>query len=378
MKKQILILVLAIFAIGFSSTAFGQDLTEPIVCEAAQTIECLPGDALHVIPGTPYLYTVTVPNIEANSGQFVWFVTQDPDFISTGALNTGSAENPNGSGTILAGVGTNGGAYLDVPAGDGTATIELIWKSFDPTLDVFVVIQVTGTDAADCPVNNLKVYKILPQNAFTLDIANVDANATTPGALPWGTAISTCVSDIVSASYDDVSETVQYDYGQNYVYYLINAANFSVSYVLNFHIDGVATGEVVTAEWAYNTGATLTWTPLAITGTAPTQLTATTTVLAQATNQTVGSSGECILVRLLIDHTTNVTTFNEGIVAQPIAMSIDGTTGGALLLPDLHHADGTGCGLPDGYTNDVATHTLRPRPQINAATPTPFVTGTGL
>lgn len=376
MKKQLLTLSLVLLTLFVGNRVFGQNITAPIVCQAAQTIQCLPGDALHVIPGSPYLYTVAVPNITATTGQFMWFVTQNPNFITTGTLNTANAENPNGTGTILAGVGTTGGGYLNTPA--GTATIELIWKAFDPTLDVFVVIQVTGTDAADCPVNNLKVYKILPQNAFTLDIANVDANAGTPAALAWNLPISTCVPGIVTATYDDATTTVKYDYGQSYAYYLINAANFSGNYVLNFQIDGVANGEVVTAEWAYNAGATLTWTPLTITGTAPSQLTATTTVNAQAANQTVGSSGECILVRLLIDHTTSVLIFNEGIVAEPIQMAIDGTTGGALLLPDLHHATGANCGLADGFTNDKATHTLRPRPQINATTPTPFVTGTGL
>lgn len=378
MKKQLFFLSFLLLSFIVSNRAFGQNLTAPVVCQAAQVIECLPGDALHVIPGTPYLYTVTVPNIAANSGQFVWFVTQNPAFITTGVLNTASAENPAGTGTILAGVGAGGGSYLDNPAGTGTATIQLIWKAFDPTLDVFVVIQVTGTDAADCPVNNLKVYKILPQNAFTLDIANIDANAATPAALGWTLPISTCVPGIVTAKYDDATTTVQYDYGQSYAYYLINAANFSTSYVLNFQINGVAAGEVVTAEWAYNTGPALTWTAMAVVGVPPAQLTATTTVNAQATNQTVGSSGECILVRLLLDHTTSIAVFNEGIVAQPVEMAIDGTTGGALLLPDLHHAAGTGCGLADGFTNDKAKHTLNPRPQIEPSTPTPFVTGTGL
>lgn len=377
MKKQLLNLSFFLLALVASNYTFGQNITAPIVNVAPQAITCLNDDALNVIPGKAYTYTVTVPNIVATTGEFTWFVTQDPAFISGGVLNTTSAESPSGTGTILAGVGTGGG-YNNTPAGSGTATIQLLWKIFDPTKDIFVVIQVKGTDASDCAVNNLKVYKILPKNAFALDIANVDASITTPAALTYGTAHATCLPGIVSATWDATAKTVKYDYGQNYIYYLVSAANFSGAYNLSFRINGAATGEIITAEWAYNTGTTLSWTSLALTGTPPAQITATATVNAQATNGTVGATGESILVRLLVDHTTSTTVFNEGIVAQPIALSIDGTTGGALALPDLHHATGTGCGLADGFTNDVATHTLRPRPRVDASTPTPFVTGTGL
>lgn len=375
MKKQLLNLSFFLLALVASNNVLAQ-ITAPISNVAPQAITCLNDDALNVIPGKAYTYTVTVPNIVATTGEFTWFVTQNPAFISGGVLNTASAEDKTGVGTILAGVGTSGGGYLNSPK--GTATIELLWKIFDPTKDVFVVIQVKGTDANDCAVNNLKVYKILPKNAFALDIANVDANAATPAALTYGTAHSTCVPGLLSAAYDAATKTVKYDYGENYIYYLVSAAYFSGAYTLNFQISGVAAGEVVKADWTYNSG-TISWTPLALSGTAPANLTGSTTVNAKATNGTVGAAGESILVRLLVDHTTSTTIFNEGIVAQPIVMAVDGTTGGTLALPDLHHSGGVGvCGVADGFANDKATHTLKPRPRVDATTPTPFVTGTGL
>jgi len=87
--------------------------------------------------------------------------------------------------------------------------------------------------------------------------------------------------------------------------------------------------------------------------------------------------GDCIVVRVLIDHGT----VEEGIVEQDVILAVDGIMydSGAETaddyytnpeLGDIHHAEVTGedCPWIDGFVNDVATFTLTPRPDITSTT----------
>ena len=360
MKKQIFIFVLAIFAISFSS-AYGQ-----ISCPVPRAVDatCLPNDALHPIPGSPYNYVVNVPT-PAGTKEYTWLVTQDPKFMVAPGTLTTAVETT--AGTFLAATGTG---YNDPIT--GAATLSLTWKAFtiDVAKPVFVVIQVKNTAVGGCPSNNLKVFKILPVNAFTLDIANVGADKTTVAA--YETSINRCISPVVSATYDATApEGVLYDYGVDYLYYVVTAANFSTSWKPSLKITVIDAKETVTAvEWFRPTDAafaTAEAMPL-VAGV----YTATNPVTALATSGTVGTAGECIVIRVTIDHTNGANQY-QGLTDETITVAVDGKTQLASTpVGDVHFSKTVGnaadCGIEDGFNNDIATQVLLARPDITAPT----------
>jgi hypothetical protein len=363
MKKQISILIVALFFLNLTS-AFGQ-----VTCPAPRAVDatCLPNDALHPIPGSPYNYIVTVPT-PPGTKEFTWLVTQDKNFIvSPGTLTTNRETT---TGNFLA---ATGAGYNDPVA--GTATLSLTWKAFtyDAANPVFVVIQVKNTDiTSGCTPNNLKVFKIEPVNAFTLDIANVGADKKTVSA--YETNIDRCISPVVSATYDATApEGVKYDFGLDYLYFVVTAANFTTSWRPSLQITGLDAKETVTAvEWFRPDDATFaTAGAMTLSGSS---YTAATPVLALATSGTVGPTGECIVIRVTIDH-TNGTNSWEGITDETIIIAVDGKTQLAATTPvgDIHFSKTVGtaadCGKEDDFRNDKATQVLKARPDIQSATP---------
>jgi hypothetical protein len=365
MKKQLLMIVMAIFIIGLSSS-YGQTVTCPI----PRTVDpiCLPSNALHPVAGTPYDYVVSVPT-PIGTKEYTWFVTQDPAFIAAGVLTANRETVP---GLHIAATGTG---YNDPLT--GSPTLSITWKSFvlDPALPVFVVIHVKNTVTGGCVTNNVKVFKILPVNAFTLDIANVSATGV---AAAYETPIDRCIHDVVTATYDATSpEGVIYDFGVDYLYYVVTAANFSTSWRPSVQLTGVDALETITAvEWALNTDfafATTHAMPL----TAGTY-TSTDPVPVINSSGTVGTAGECILIRVTVDHTVGATKY-QGLADETITLAVDGVTDLALAtpVPDVHYSStlpvaNANCGLPDGFLFDKAVQTIKPRPDITApAMPAP-------
>jgi hypothetical protein len=367
MKKQILLLIVALIAISFS-TAYGQSL-------APRAITCLTSDALHPVAGQPYNYVVDVPN-PAGTKEYTWFVTQDQHFINAGFL-TASRETI--LGNLLAATGTG---YNDVS--NGSNTLSLTWKSFayDPTAPVFVVIQVKNdAGGGACVTQNMKVYKIQPQNAFTLDIANLQSAATPnlAGTLVagYGANLDKCIHDIVDAAYDaNAPEGVIYDYGTDYMFYEVVAANFTGSWKPSFTLTGVDPNETVTVEWATDKVFT---TPHALTLAAGVWSSADV-YTAVAAGGAVGPLGESIFVRVTLDHST--TTNYQGLADEAVVLAVDGLTNLSAIpaqqLGDIHYEAGAtlpaqACPWVDAFANDIATQTLKPRPTINAGAtmPTP-------
>ena len=363
MKKQIFILALAIFSIIFSS-AYGQ-----VVCPAPRPVDvtCLPNDALHPMAGAPYNYVISVPT-PTGSKEYTWLVTQDKNFIVAPGTLTANREAVGGN--FLAATGTG---YNDPVT--GTETLSLTWKSFtyDATNPVFVVIQVKNTDpvAGACLTNNMKVFKIEPINAFTLDIANVAEDKITVS--PYETNINRCISPIVSATYDATApEGVLYDFGVDYLYYVVTAANFSTSWLPSLQITAIDSKETVTAvEWFRPTDTTF-GTPgaMALSGST---YTASAPVPVLDASGTVGSAGECIVIRVTIDHTNGANQY-EGITDETVTIAVDGKTQLAATTPagDIHFSKTVGtaadCGLEDAFRNDIATQIIKARPNITAAT----------
>mgnify|MGYP001362490856 CR=1 FL=1 len=355
MKKQLFILTLALFAIGISG-AYAQ-----ITCPTPRPVECLTSDALHPIAGNPYTYTLNVPT-PPGTKSYQWYVTQDPNFMAGGILNSGTA-------TLVGGplVAAYTGTY-NVSTADQNS-IEIIWQSFvyDPLAPVFVVINVVNAGAT-CNTQNLKVYKIEPQIAFTLDLANVTSANTTQN---YGEQNSFCIHDVVSATYDATApEGVIYDYGVDYMYFAVTAANYSTSWMPSIQLNGIDLEETVAVDWAYGG----TSTPAAFTAAGSFTLaagtwTTTTPVLAQAANGGVGQAGECILIRVALDH-SNAALNYEGIANETVTLAVNGVTNLAgTPIPDIHYLTGAGCGLDDGFANDVSTQVLLARPDVQSATP---------
>lgn len=352
MKKQILILVLAIFAIGFSSTAFGQTLTP-------RTLECIDlNDPLNVVPGQPYTYEVSVPT-PPGAKTYRWFVTQDVNMITAGGV-TATVQAVGGS-ILAAGSGHYNTATTDAN------TISLTFQSFTLAANqyVFLGILVENTDAtAACTTNNFKVYRINPMHAFSLDIANVnDAGAIQAG---YGTDnLRTCMADILTATYIPADNAIAYDFDENVMYYAVAAANFSGDYELSVEITALTSSQTVTIDWDYTFGPFANNMAPAGSGNAI----YTADVSAQSASGAVGAAGETIFIRVTIDHGTQY----EGNAAADIPYLL--AVNGQLL-------DGTGTGIPNGYDvhhvgttcvqddfDDFATQMLIPRPAVTSVSP---------
>jgi hypothetical protein len=359
MKKQLLIMIVVLFTISFS-TAYGQ--------LAPRSVTCLTADALHPVAGQPYTYDVAVPT-PPGTKEFTWFVTQDQHFINAGVLT--STREVVATSSLIAATGTG---YND-PA-TGTNTLSLTWKSFvyDPAAPVFVVIQVRNdAGAGGCVSQNMKVYKIMPQNSFTLDIANLNTGGSpnVAGTLVagYGANLDKCIHDIVDARYDATSpEGVIYDFGVDYMFFEVVAANFSTSWKPSFTLSGVDAEEAVTVEWATDKAFT---TPHALTLAAGVWSSAAV-YTAVAAGGAVGPTGESIYVRVTLDH--SATNNYEGLADEPVVLAVDGLTNLAVAgseIGDIHYQAGAtlpaqACPWVDGYANDIATQTLKPRPTINA------------
>jgi len=361
MKKQILLLIVAFVA--SITMAFGQTnplqqsadanrlTAAPPACLAPTPVVC-PSDALHPVPGTPYEYSIAVPTNLGSGATFRyrWFVTQDPNIITTtGGVTsvTSNVEAATGSGSFVQSAVSN---YNDIVGGSNL--INITWKSFvhNPALPVLVVIYVEGEDG--CLTNNLEVFEIQPVHAFTLDIANIASTG-----LPASDNHETCVSPVESAIYTAGSLTM--NYGTNYLYFVVTAANFTDSWLPEFDLDGHG-GRTATIEWQYPAQATV-----ATGWNAPT----VPVVASGGEGSSVGSAGECIIVRVTIAHGAE-----ETIALLPIELAVNGTmndptTPGAdytnIAFEDVHH---TNC-LADGFENDKITQVLKPRPDINSSTP---------
>ncbi len=258
---------------------------------------------------------------------------------------------------LSAGTTANGGNATyndDANTGD---ILEIAWNYFDPTTTVLLVAFATGADGC---TNNVEVYRIEPIFNFILDIAALEDG----GTIQNPADVEECAFPVQSAVYDGTNLTM--DYGDNYIFYVVSAANWVTSWLPTFTAptsDGGSTvGEVM---WAYPdeaVGASSVWNA------------ATVPVLAShygAGVTSIGANGECIILRVNIDHDG----VNEMIAAETLTMGVDGlmynSTTSTHDLADLDD-DGTGTCVND--ETDEADYIINPRPDINAIDPTPFVT----
>ena len=373
MKKQILLFIVAFVAFGLSQT-----IAQPTLTPKPLDATCIDlTDPLRPVPGNPYTYEVTIPNPPGGKS-FRWFVTQDVTFITAGAV---TATPQTVGGSILAA----GEAHYNILTADADA-IELTWKSFvlNPGQYVFVVVYVENVD--DCTTNNLKVYRIQPLHAFTLDIENMSWDGTA------GTIIITdleqCVDDVQSAVFDPDHGTdggVVYDFGTNTLHYAVVAANFSGQFELTAQISGLqdatadeTVGQSATIYWGYTPNSeTYSIGPLTSAANGVTQDLGN--VLAEELadfSGTIGEDGQMIYIKVVIEHNSFEAAANADEYLYTLAINgrLLDNTGAPLAsaadedeFDDLHHED---C-LPDLFTNDIVTQILKARPTVQSVTPPP-------
>lgn len=360
MKKQIFIIIIAIFTLSLSQVS-AQIVLDPTPLDPA----CIDLDnPLRPVAGNPYTYEVDVPNPPGNKS-FRWYVTQDETFATGGTYNWATAEAI--GGPILA----TGEAHYNALTPDANSII-LSWQSFvlDPTEYLFVVVYVENEriTAPLCTTNNIKVYRIQPVHAFTLDIANVDSAANVTGAA----SLPTCVDDVQEAIFDPGFGTdggVVYDYGKNVFYYVIAAANFSGQYNLEAIFTGLqaatpsgTVGQVAELYWDYTNLGEANG-PFAVTEGTAIDL---GDVEAQAANGLVGEAGELIFIKVVIHH--NSFEAANSLDEYPYTLAINGKlvddTGTPLATDDSFDDLHFGNCLPDLFVNDITTQRLMTRPTL--------------
>lgn len=370
MKKQFLFLILFVAAILVgTSNAFAQylddlDVTDVanVGCVDAAPLNCaVSDDALNPIPGKVYTYAVTVNAAltAAGNGAVHWFVTDQTTFVD-GTTPGAPVLQPSRDAVDGTYVLTAGSEYNNPTDPTVDIDIDISWKYFDPTLNVFLVAYVT--DEAGC-TDNIEVYKIEPSFGFTLDIAGMLDNGTVPVD---PNAAEECASPVESASW--ASDLLTVDYGENWIFYSVNAANFNHSWQPSFTtaIAG-ATSALSDVEWAY---------PAEAFGTGATWHAATEPVMAQAAGGAVGTDGECIVLRVRVDHGIDneidvadgpavVTVGVNGIMYDPTGAGSYTNTA----LTDLDN-NPSGNAADPCVTNvtDEADYTITPRPEVQTNT----------
>jgi len=353
MKKQLLIVLIALFAISYSSI-FGQavhnDPPQPITCST---------DATHPIAGTPFDYSALISPILGNA---YWYATTATTFMTGGARPAGIEQAV--GGPIVA-AATN---YMNmVPAPSSPSTTSITWtsdglaahtvaSSAPPTL--FVVIQYTApvTGCAD----NLKVYPIRPMNAFVVDVQSMSAGGTqTPSG--YGTVVEQCFSMVQSAVYDATFNapdgSVAYDFGTNYLYYEMVAANFTDTYTPSFKISGLQGNQKADIDWGYTIGTYGTNVATSVGNGTYNSASPVTTLL---TNTSVGVS---IYVRVTV-HNLNF----EGTTQTPVTFAVEGVNSAA-----QHDVDNTTCGYTAPGFEDLIVQNLNPRPTLTPNGPPAFL-----
>lgn len=359
MKKQILLLAIftltLVFALTLNSSGqvvYTSNLTGAPTKTAAVPLTCaMAADALHPIPGATYNYSVTASPAAAAGGYIQWFVTDQTTIID----GTGTAP-------VLQPVhdaGDGDGRYIllaDPLRYDLTTnvanSISISWKYFDGNAQTVLLVAYI-MDNNGC-TNNVEVYRIIPTFGFTLDIAAL-LDAGTPGN-------SECVSMVQSAVYNSTARTLAMNYGENWVFFSVTAANFVHSWMPNIqslNYTGPGTVDITSLQWAY-----------------PAEAIANTAwhdtdepVIARDASGAVGPLGEDIVVRARIVHTTD-----PRIAAGVLTLGIDGTmynpagTGNyttAALLDMDNPTSGTTCVQ---NITDRADYTLTPRPSLTTTT----------
>ena len=344
MKKQILVLIVALFAISFSSS-FGQAVHDPAI--SSNPVVCANGP-LNPIAGRQYDYQAVINPL---GGMAYWYATNSPTF-TTGGVRV--ATQIPADGVKIATTATN---YMNLAAASTSPTqTQVTWTTAglagvgypaSAGTPLFMVVEYAGPTCA----NNMKVMKIQPVNAFTLDITNIeDATGNTLG---YGAAESQCVDIVRSSSYDDAAGDITIDYGADTLFYEVIAANFTGTYTTTFQVSGVQGTQTFDLDWGYVKG---TYNQAVIAGQA--SGTYISPVQSVSTTETNTEFGVSIYARVIV-HNHGFETLTD----TPISLAVEGFD--ANNNPDVLY---TTCVAGAGY-EDLPLQTINARPTVTPGTP---------
>jgi hypothetical protein len=340
MKKHFLFSTM--FALT-TALSYGQAITA--TTGSAPTPVTCTDDALHPIIGKEYTYKGTGT---PTGGTYHIFATNSTNFITNGALNTtGAYTSGNQITTTDANynVGTNN---------NGEAKLSWSGAAANPS---FVVVQYKAPIGA-CTTDNLKVYKIEPKNAFTIELRNME-KGTGNTFTTKTTNVDVCSGAVKEATYNTGLDKMEYNYGSQSFFYELIAANYdNKTFEAKFKLSGLDTNQSAKLKWGVDKTAINNDLGNIISGGAEVSVTVT------ADASVNPSAGVSIYLELVVENGSY-----EGITDKNITLSADATTGtGANKLKDVK-ADCT----EEGDFADTATQTLIKRPTINPNTGLNFI-----
>jgi len=372
MKKQILILALLLAGFANVNMSFGQAIQGSV----PRVLSCN-NDALHPLAGKEYTYSViTTPG----GGQYTWWATTDPNFISTDAAgltttNKSTLLKSPTTSTVGTDLVTTSTSYGVTTADDNVkitwSTNILAGTSYQgtapaPKKPTFVAVLYTPPTASGC-ADNLKIYELDPKNGFTVDILNLDA-AKDPigvGAAVYDQPVSQCFANVSSAKYN--AGKMDYLYGINTMYYEVVAANFTGSWTPTFKLTGLDAGGKQTAviEWSYTKAFDIATTVTVTSGSGNGTYVSPSTVSTTLSNTYGGIS---IYIRVTITNNSY-----EGLSDATVRLAVDGTNAAGEL--DVVNATCVTPGAADfvDYTDQI----LKLRPTVTAATTSAIATNIG-
>jgi hypothetical protein len=330
MKKSILILLMALFA---SFQIFAQTPHDPPTCT---------GSASAPAVGVDYTYEVTVPNTGGytGTGNYTWYVTQNVNLLDP------SAPIPNVSGEFIA---SGAGAYnMPIPGAD---VIIIQWTSVALADGQPYYLVIKYDEAAVCtPTNNVKVYRILPQNTFWLKVDNI--------------TVEQCAPAVVSATITDTGDpgSVTYVYGTNTLTVLETASGYTGLFDPAIKISGLLLDQtILSVTWAAAA-------PSTATGTFTGSVVGGVYTSTGSSNQMPSlATGQAITITIVLDN-----VHFETLADQLIDIAIDGQyVSGASTFKDLSNVNGN-C-TPETDWADLVTQTISARPTISPVTPAGFV-----
>lgn len=400
MKKQILILVLFVAAIvAGTSKSYGQyHNSDPRELNCSDTLP------LHPRPGMEYEYSVSTPsgdNVPATN--YIWWATKNPNFIDIAAAATNDYADTtfmlNQTAGELLSVGTPYG-YI---GRDSTMTITwspeilaateyqadtLNWQTASATnpTPTFVAVLAKG----EC-TNNLEVYEIDPQPAFTVDITNINPDDGT--IVAYDSIVDQCTDEVQSAIYNPVSDSLVMDYGADTLYFEVVATNFVNNWYPYFVVEsGLVENQTADISWYRSLSAAISdstaiesistaWTAANV---ASADTIEGTVAISSDPGQDI-SQGVSIFVKVVI-HNYDYELDGQDVAAtggySEFRLSLDGrddnNTGEWDLANNLDVDNCSPVGAPDG--DDEAIHRILPRPTIatgtyddNVASPDTFI-----
>ncbi len=340
MKRQIFILVLAIFA---TTAAFAQPYALPGSKPTALT--CNLTDPLTPVAGRPYDYSAV---IAPPGGTAFWYATNSTTFTTAGA-RVATVIPADDVKIAASSVGYN---TAITPASSPTKTT-ITWTSaglagIDATTNpLFVVVEYTGPSAT-CANNNIKVIQILPKVAFTVDIANM-TNAATPVPLAIGAPTSQCFDMVQSVKFN--AGKIDIDYGTNVLYFEVIAANFTGSYKPTLKLSGLTGTQTAAIDWGIAIG---TYGQALVPDQAHTAGVITSAQFTVQTQATSTADGVSIYVRVTVKNHGF-----EGLSDEPITLAVEAVDSATPGNADVTAACVVGAGF-----EDTAVQTLNLRPTV--------------